>query len=90
MASVKVYWRAPKFDEEQQDRLDRENARTGVLTTEHSAADDDVPVLVEELTGHVYRPGDMPPDAVIYIEDAPGFPDVARLAVDAGFRVEQP
>lgn len=88
MSTLNVYWTSPGFEMDDQAAAARPDVRTGVLTTEHEAADEGVPVVVEEVTARVYRPGDLPPDTVLYVEAAPGgLPPLAQLAREAGFKV---
>jgi len=88
MPEVEAYWRAPQFHSEEQ-AVTNDPVRTGVLTTEHEAADDETPVLVEEISARVYRPEDLPPDTTIFVEGPPGkLPPIARLADRAGFVVK--
>lgn len=88
MATMNVYWRMEDFDIEEQAKRERRVVHTGVLTDEHDQATAEVPVLVEERSNRVYRPGELPPDAVLYIEDHPGpLAPVAEQARRAGFHV---
>ena len=89
MATLNVYWRMPDFDPEEQDKHERRVTHTGVLTDEHDEATPEQPVLVEERSERVYRPGELPPESVLYYEDHPGpLPPLAERARQAGFRVE--
>ncbi len=89
MCALNVYWRTPDFDPEEQATHERLVVHTGVLTDAHDAATPEGPVLVEERSERVYRPGDLPPESVVYVEDHPGpLPPLAQLARRAGFRVE--
>jgi hypothetical protein len=89
MATLNVYWRMADFDPEEQAKHERRVVHTGVLTDEHQSATTDQPVLVEEGSDRVYRPGELPPESVLYIEDHPGpLPPLAEQARRAGFRVE--
>ena len=88
MSTLNVYWASPGFEMDDQVISDRPNVRTGILTTQHEAAEEGAPVVVEEVTARVYRPGDLPPDTVLYVEAAPGgLPPLAKLAKEAGFKV---
>lgn len=88
MPEIEVYWRGPEFNSEQQ-LLIESKTRTGKLTTEHAAADDDIPVLVEDVSARVYRPGELPTDTIIYVEGPPeSLPSIARNAARAGFVVK--
>ncbi len=85
---MNVYWRMADFDSEQQAKHQRRVTHTGTLTDEHEAATAGAPVLIEERSTRVYRPGELPPDAVLYFEDAPGaWPPLAEQARQAGFHV---
>jgi hypothetical protein len=89
MAAIEVYWRISDFDPEEQSKQRGEVVLTGILTDEHEAASPEEPVVVEEESARVYRAGQLPPEAVLYIEDAPGpFPHLAQVAALAGFQVE--
>ncbi len=89
MATLNVYWRMPEFDTEEQAKHEARVTHTGVLTDEHDEATAEVPVLVEERSNRVYRPGELPPESVLYFEDHPGpLPPLAHVARDAGFHVE--
>ncbi len=89
MPTLNVYWRAIKFDAEQQSKV-AEDVRTGLLTTEHEGATEDMPVLLEDRSQRVYRAADLPPDTVLYAEAAPGgLPPLAERSVQAGFHVRR-
>lgn len=89
MATHHVYWRSAGFDTEAQRRHSRHDVHTGVLTDEHEAATPEMPVLIEEISKRVYRPGDLAPNTVVYVENHPGgYPPIAHRARLAGYRVE--
>lgn len=89
MPTLNVYWRTPDFDMEEQMRRERRVAHTGLLSDEHQEATAEVPVLVEERSDRVYRPGELPPESVLYVEDHPGpLPALADKARRAGFQVK--
>lgn len=90
MPTLNVYWRIPDFDVEEQNKRERRVPFTGLLSDEHDAVTPEIPVvLIEERSNRVYRPGELPPDAVLYIEDHPGpLPPLADQARQAGFRVD--
>jgi hypothetical protein len=89
MATLNVYWRTPDFDQEEQTKREGRVTYTGVLTDEHDAATPQQPVLVDERSERVYRPDELPPESVLYVEDHPGpLPPLAERARRAGFRVE--
>lgn len=89
MAELNVYIQSREFDDENQQKAANFSVRTGVLTTEHVAADEDRPVIVEDVTERVYAPGELPSDAVVYVQGPPGeLPPLAKLAKRAGFRIK--
>lgn len=90
MPSVHVFWteRGLNFDQDLEYALDEREIHTGVLTDEAEHASEEVPVVVEDLTGRVYLPGDLPPETILYVESAPGgMPVIAEAAVEAGYKV---
>jgi len=90
MASMYVYWRHPGFSREEGGNT-ATAIHQGFLTTDHDAADEEMPiVLVEEESERIYHPGDLPPETVLYVEAAPGeLPGLAEVAKRAGYRVER-
>lgn len=67
---------------------DDEVVHSGLLTIDHESATDDTPVVVEDETGRVYGPDDLPAETTLFIEGSPGeFPEIAELAKRAGFHV---
>jgi hypothetical protein len=89
MTTLNVYWKLHDFDAEQQQKREGMNVRTGYLTDEHEAATPEIPVLVEERSFRVFRPDDLPPETVLYVEEAPGdLPPLAEKARNAGFVIE--
>jgi hypothetical protein len=90
MASVHVFWTDPgiNFDEDMEMAFDERELHTGVLTDEAEHASEEVPVVVEDLTGRVYLPGDFPAQTVLFVESAPGaLPAIAEAAAEAGYNV---
>jgi hypothetical protein len=89
MPTLSVTWEAETFDSEEQRKVG-EGAHTGVLTTEHEAATEETPVLLEEVSGRVYQPGDLPPDTQLHAvipSDAP-MPGIVEQARRAGFLID--
>lgn len=88
MSSIHVFWRERSRDFDSDKELDRLETHTGVLTADHEGADEESPVVIEDLTGRVYRAGDFPTNTVLYIEAAPGdLPPIAKVARQAGFQI---
>jgi hypothetical protein len=90
MPSVHVFWteKGLNFDEDSEYEIDEREIHTGVLTDGAEHASEEVPVVVEDLTGRVYLPGDFPPDTILYVESAPGgMPAIAEAAAEAGYNV---
>ncbi len=85
-----VYWESAGYDMEHGIDGRRKSVHQGILTTDHEAAPGGLPILVEEVTGNLYRPEDLPPETIVYVESAPGdLPEIAQLAKRAGYRVEK-
>jgi len=92
MSCLYTYWINPgtEPDEDSDTVSDNksEDVHQGVLTTDHEESMDGVPVLVEEETGRVYQPGDLPPNTTLFLELAPDeMPELVERARNAGFRV---
>ena len=92
MASLYAYWTnrssAPDENSDTAGDNDREDIHQGMLTTDHAESFDGVPVLVEEETGRVYQPGDLPAAATIFLELAPEeMPELVKKAREAGYRL---
>lgn len=90
MSSAHVFWtdHGKNFDDDIEYAWDEREVHTGVLTDEADHASGEVPVVVEDVTGRIYMPGDLAPDTILYVESAPeGLPAVAEAAVEAGFHV---
>lgn len=89
MAILDVYWRMPDFDIEEQVKRERRVTHTGWLSDEHDDATRSEPVLVEQRSERVFRPGELPPDTTLFIEDHPGpMSPLAEQARRAGFVIE--
>jgi hypothetical protein len=87
MATLKVHWKARTFNIESQQKLE-DTVRTGVLTGDEDEVADEQPVIIEDLTGRVYGPRELPPGTVVYVAASPGpLPPLAQRARDAGFTV---
>lgn len=90
MESVHVFWteKGLNFDEDSEYEIDEREVHTGVLTDKAENATDETPVVIEDVTGRVYLPGDFSPDTILYVESAAeGMPAIAEAAVEAGFQV---
>lgn len=90
MARLHVYWKSSGLNQEAGVETSAiEAVHQGVLTDEHGETVGDEPVLVEEVSQRVYRSGDLPPGAAVYIEDTPEaeLPPLAERAREAGFRI---
>ncbi|MFG0289453.1 MAG: hypothetical protein ACF8CQ_14835 [Rhodopirellula sp. JB044] len=69
--------------------MNTDAARTGVLTDEHQEVSDNRPVLVEDATGRVYRPADLPPDTRVVVSDPNHLKDtIVDHAKRAGFEIQ--
>lgn len=87
MEDVLVHWIESEFVEEEQEMFPGK-IREGVLTTQHSASVDGMPVLVEAEGERVYTAADLPADAVLFVEAPPGpLPPMAEAAIEAGFTI---
>jgi len=92
MASLFAYWTSRSFAPDENSDTpgdnEREDVHQGVLTTDHDDSFDGIPVLVEEETGRVYQPGDLPATATIFLELAPEeMPELVEKAREAGYRL---
>ena len=69
-------------------RTSVDSTRTGVLSDEHDASSDQIPLLIEDVTGRVYRAADLPPGTEVVIPDAAATqPDFVERAKRSGFQI---
>lgn len=69
-------------------RTNVNSTRTGVLTDENDASSDQVPLLIEDVTGRVYRAADLPPGTDIEVPDAANtHADFLERAKRSGFQI---
>lgn len=94
MATMTCHWRHKAFSRdagirtnEDAARTNVDSARTGILTDEHQEVTDGQPVLVEDVTGRVYRPADLPPETRVVVARVgdpppPIFDNARRIGFD--------
>ena len=92
MAHLYVYWinSGEEPDENSDTPSDNKSKAVsqGVLTTDHEDSVDGIPVLVEEESGRVYHPGDLPAETTLFVELAPHeMAELVLKAREAGYRV---
>lgn len=69
-------------------RTNVDSTRTGVLTDEHESSSDQIPLLVEDVSGRVYQATDLPPGTEIVIPGAAeGQADLVDRAKRSGFQI---
>ncbi|KAA1258655.1 hypothetical protein LF1_11770 [Rubripirellula obstinata] len=69
-------------------RTNVDSTRTGVLTDEYESSSDQVPLLVEDVSGRVYRAADLPLGTEIVIpEAAERHADLVDRAKRSGFQI---
>ncbi|MBB3206560.1 hypothetical protein FHS27_002369 [Rhodopirellula rubra] len=95
MSTLNVHWRHTAFSHdagmrtnEDAARMNTDAARTGVLSDEHQEVIDNCPVIVEDVTGRVYRAADLPPDTRVVVNDANHVADpIVEHAKRSGFEI---
>lgn len=69
-------------------RTNVDSTRTGMLTDEHESSSDQIPLLVEDVSGRVYRAADLPSGTEIVIPAAAErHDDLVDRAKRSGFQI---